>query len=366
MSFTTNSILGAASARQTSRTNKIEKKGHQGRLMTDQIRKAWIGIDVSKDKLDACLLREDDKTSDLSVENNKKGFTKLLAWVKRNAPQANLHFALEATGAYSNAVAEFLAEADQFVSVLNPAPVKYAAMAYGFTNRTDKTASKVIALFCKKEKLVLWKMATPEARLLVALVRRMEALRVPLLAEKNRLSNPGLPKEILASLKKHIRYLEKEIALLEKQIASHIKNTPSLKADKALLLSIPGIGETTAHLLLAELPDVEAFENAAAVAAYAGLAPCERSWGSSVKGKTHLSKRGKSQLRHGLYMPTLAAIRCNGFVKALYERLLERGHCPMSALGAAMRKLIMLAYGVLKTRTKFDADWLVVKPVVEA
>ena len=123
--------------------------------MTEQTSKAWIGIDVSKDKLDACLLREDDKTSNLIVENNQKGYGKLLAWVKRNVPEASLHFALEATGAYSNAEAEFLAEADQFVSVLNPAPVKYAGMSYGFTNRTDKTASKVIALFCKKEKPAL-------------------------------------------------------------------------------------------------------------------------------------------------------------------------------------------------------------------
>ena len=291
------------------------------------------------------------------MENNQKGFAKLLAWVKRNAPQANLHFALEATGAYSNAVAEFLVEAEQFVSVLNPAPVKYVGMSYGFTNRTDKTASKVIALFCKKEKPALWKMATPEVRLLVAFVRRMEALRVQLIAEKNRLSNPGLPKEILASLKKHIRYLEKEITLQEKQVVAHIKNAPTLKADKELLLSIPGIGETTAHLLLAELPDVAEFEDAATVAAYAGLAPCERSSGSSVKGKTHLSKRGKSQIRHALYLPAMSAVQCNPFVKALYERLLESGHARMSALGAGMRKLIMLAYGVLKSRENFDPQW---------
>ena len=243
------------------------------------------------------------------------------------------------------------------MSVLNPDTVKYAAMSYGFTNRTDKTAAKVIALFCKKEQPTLWRMATPEARLLVALVRRMEAMRMQLVQEKNRLSNPGLPKEIVKSLNKHIRYLQKEIALLEKQICAHIKSTPSLKTDADLLKSIPGIGDTTAHLLLAELPDVAEFENAAAVAAYAGLAPCECSSGSSVKGKTHLSKRGTSQIRHALYLPAMADIQCNGFVKALYERLLERGHCRMSALGAAMRKLIMLAYGVLKSREKFDPKW---------
>jgi len=117
-------------------------------------------------------------------------------------------------------------------------------------------------------------------------------------------------------------------------------------------VSIPGIGDTTAHLLLAELPDVNDYEDAAAAAAYAGLAPSERSSGSSVKGKTHLSKRGKSQIRHGLYMPALAAIRAILLSKPSMNVSSKSGHCRMSAVGAAMRKLIMLAYGVLKTRTK--------------
>lgn len=307
--------------------------------MKDTTHTAWIGIDVSKDKLDVCLLLEAGKTFDTIVENSTYGFAKLLVWVQRNAPKANCHFALEATGAYSQGIAEFLVDADQFVSVLNPAPVKYAGMSYGVTNRTDKTASKVIALFCKKEQPPLWRRATPEVRLLVALIRRTHSLVTQLTQEKNRLSNPGLPEEIRASLKKHIGYLEKEIALLQKQSAEHIKNTSSLKADKALLMSIPGIGETTAHLLLAEIPDVAQFDNAASVAAFAGLAPCERSSGSSVRGKPHLSKRGNSHIRHGLYLPALAAVRYNPFVKALYERLLKSGHARMSALGGGNAKV---------------------------
>ncbi|HZT41902.1 MAG TPA: IS110 family transposase [Chthonomonadaceae bacterium] len=318
---------------------------------------AWVGIDVSKEKLDACLLRDNDKTTSLLVDNSAKGFSKLLAWVKRNAPEAQLHFALEATGAYSNAVAEYLVEAQEKVSVVNPALIRHAGIAYGFHNRTDKTAAVVIALFCKKEKPALWRMARPEVRLLVALVRRREMLRDQRIQEHNRLSNPGLPKEIIQSLNKHIRYLDKEIAHLEERITMHIQNTPALQADKELLLSIPGIGETTAHFLLAELPEVSEFEEASAVAAYAGLAPCERSSGSSIKGKTHLSKRGKAELRHGLYMPAVAAIQCNPLVKALYDRLRERGHTRMSALGAAMRKLLMLAYGVLKNGQDFDPKW---------
>jgi transposase len=319
---------------------------------------AWIGIDVSKDKLDACLLRDNDKSSTLTVDNTAKGFSKLLAWGKRNAPDAQIHFGLEATGAYSNAIAEFLVEANEYVSVLNPARVKHAGISYGFSNRTDKTAATIIALFCKKEKPPLWRMATPAVRLLVALVRRREMFVDQRIQEKNRLSNPGLPREIVKSLEKHLRYLDKEIERLEEQIATHIKNSPTLAADKELLLSIPGIGETTAHFLLAELPDVAEFEDASAVAAYAGLAPCERSSGSSVKGKTHLSKRGKAVIRHGLYMPAVTAIQHNPVVKALYDRLRERGHCRMSALGAAMRKLLMLVYGVLKNRQYFDPKWL--------
>lgn len=147
------------------------------------------------------------------------------------------------------------------------------------------------------------------------------------------------------------------MARLHQQVQEHIDQHPSLKADKELLLSIPGVGESTAYWLLAELPEVQQFSCAQEAAAFAGLNPCEYSSGTSVKKKTRLSKRGNVYLRKCLYMPALAAKRFNPCVAALCARLQEKGLAKKAIIGAAMRKLLMLAYGVLRTQHKFDKDW---------
>ena len=133
----------------------------------------------------------------------------------------------------------------------------------------------MIADYCRKEHPPLWRAAAPEVRLLVALVRRLNSVQELLLAEHNRLAQPGVPQPVQASLSHSITFLEAEVARLEQQIKEHINQHPGLKADKKLLLSIPGIGEATAHTILAELPDVTQFSSAQAAAAYAGLCPRE-------------------------------------------------------------------------------------------
>jgi transposase len=122
--------------------------------------------------------------------------------------------------------------------------------------------------------------------------------------------------------------------------------------------SIPGIAETTAATLLAEIVDVTQYRSARQVAAYAGLVPRERYSGSSVRGRTRLSKIGNARLRKALYFPAITALRCSPFFQAWAQGLRERGKCKMSVIGAAMRKLIHLAYGVLKTGQPFDPEWL--------
>ena len=146
------------------------------------------------------------------------------------------------------------------------------------------------------------------------------------------------------------------MARLEQQIKTHIDQHPGLKGDQDLLLSIPGVGEKTARWLLAELPDVSQFASAQAAAAYAGLAPREYRSGTSVKRATRLTKRGNSRLRKALYFPAITAARHNPLVQALYDRLMAAGRPRMVAVCAAMRKLLMLCYGVLKHRQKFTLE----------
>lgn len=320
--------------------------------------KVSIGIDVSKDKLDACLLRGEGKPQQKVFDNSASGQAKLLRWSQFLAQGAPCHFALEATGTYGDALAAYLTQNQQFVSVLNPARVKFFALSEGAKNKTDPVDAHMIALFVQQKNPPLWRMATPEVRVLTALMRRRQQLLEHKVAEENRLQAPGLLPEIVRSLRRNLRFLDKQIALLQQQIQDHIDNTPSLKEDYDLLVSIPGIGEILAPLLLSELPDVSEFSEASGVAAYAGLNPSNHQSGTSVVHPAHLSKCGNPTLRAALYMPAITASRFNPHVKALYERLIAAGKCRMVALCAAMRKLLMIAYGVLKSRQKYSADKL--------
>jgi len=315
---------------------------------------AWIGIDVSKLNLDVCLLRSEGKPLHKEFKNDHSGFSKLARWVK-SLGVSSAHYCLEATGSYSDALAHFLAEAGEAVSVENPARIKHFGIGIGKIQKTDKADALTIATYCKMTSPSLWRLSAPEVKELVALLRRLQSLQELLNQEENRLKEPGLIKEVKRSLNQTVRFLKTEIQKLRVQIDEHVSKHPGLKADKELLESIPGIGPMAALWILAELPDPKQFSTAQAAAAYAGLAPQERRSGTSIKGKTRLSKAGKRHLRRALFMPAVSAKRYNPLVKDLYERLISRGLSKMAAIGACMRKLLMIAYGVLKSQKKFDA-----------
>src|SRR5262249_32549188 len=138
-----------------------------------------------------------------------------------------------------------------------------------------------------------------------------------------------------------------------------IDGCPGLKEDRELLLSVPGIGPALSVSIMAELPDINQFAKAQSAAAYAGLSPRENKSGQGAK-PTRISKRGNGRLRAALYMPAMAAFRFNPILSDLYTKLIKRGLKAKAALAAVMRKLLILAYGVLKTRTKFDPNYAVI------
>src|SRR5947209_4683623 len=218
----------------------------------------YIGIDIAKVSFAACLIRSTGKPQKKAFDNTQEGFAKLIRWCAHLAPGATYHFCMEATGSYYEALAIFLAEANQAVSVVNPFRTHHAAKASGAGNKTDSAEAYVLAEYCRKENPPLWRRATPEVRTLVAMLRRLQALKDHLLQEQNRLGDPGVAGQspVVASLNKSILFLESEIAVLLQQIKEHIDTHPNLKVDRDLLTSIPGIGEVTAAWILAELPDV--------------------------------------------------------------------------------------------------------------
>lgn len=319
---------------------------------------AWIGIDVSQHTLDVCFLPAPDaKPRAASFDNNDAGHAALIAWADGRTADSGVGFCLESTGAYGEALAIALADAGRHVSVVNPARVKYAGLMRGQGNKTDRADAKLIAEYAARERPSAWLPPAPEVRELQALSRRRDDLRQLAAREKTRRAAPGLTAAARKSITRTIAFLETEADRLQAQADELIAAAERLRADHALLKTIPGIGPVAAQAILAELPDPTRFDSAQQAAAYAGLAPREFRSGTSVHKRTRLSKAGNARLRKALYLPAMTAVRFNPLVAAFYDRLVEAGKSKMAALGACMRKLLMIAYGVLKSRTPFDPKW---------
>ena len=322
----------------------------------------YLGMDVAKAKLDCCLLLDEagSKRKTKAVPNSKDGVAALLEWTgKQNISAADLHVVMEATGVYHEHAALALAEAGVTVSIINPAQIKDFGRGLAVRTKTDGVDSVVLARYGALLKPVAWQPPPPAARALQALLARRDAVAEDLRRELNRQEKSLVIEthtQITDSLTKSIAFLETELKHLQKTVDDHIDKHPELKRDMALLTSIPAVGERVGNNLLAVM-HAHHFESAEQVAAYLGLVPVERQSGSSVLGRARLSKAGPARIRAVLYMAAVVATRCNPHVKALYERLLARGKSKMSALGAAMRKLVHLCFGVLKTQQPYQSNY---------
>ena len=256
---------------------------------------------------------------------------------------------------YAFPAAEALLEAGCLVSVVNPARVAAYAKSKLSRNKTDKLDAGLIADFCLTQNPPLWVPPGPEYAELRALVRLLNGLKDIQQAEKNRLGSGLRSAAVAKILQDHIAYLDHQIKSLLKQIKAHVKNHPNLKRQKERLVTIPGIGELTAFKLLAEMPEYTLFEDARQLAAFAGLNPKHRQSGK-LKGRTPISKTGNANLRSALYMPAIVAKKHNPIVRDFCGRL-EGDKLPMEVIVAAMRKLLHIAYGVLKNNQPFDPEY---------
>lgn len=315
----------------------------------------FLGIDVAKQKFDVTL-RGGVSVQRHSFGNHPDGFKALSDWLAHQGV-SELHACMEATGVYYEALAEYLYQQGYLVSVVNPWQIKAFAESKLRRHKTDRLDGDLIAEFCQKEQPRAWQPLTPAERTLQALVRHLESLVETRQQQRNRLESSRDPL-VTTSLQRVIDQLTLEIEQIKQQIQDHLDQNPDLKRKQELLASITGIGAQTATYLLAEMPDLADYPSAKHAAADAGLTPSERSSGSSVRGKPRLSKIGNPRVRKLLYYPALAAIRYNPVIKALRDRLLAQGKPKMVAVGAAMRKLLHLAYGVLKHNQPFDPAYV--------
>lgn len=315
----------------------------------------YLGIDVSKSTLDVVLIAG-NRTFHKMVANTPQGYPQLEKWLA-NHEATEVQVCLEATGHYGEAVAEYLYRCGHQVSVVNPARIKRYGESKLHRNKTDKADAALIAEFCMKEEPALWQPLSPEVKHLRALIRRLEDQKAILQQEINRSKSGEQDNWVLDDLRTHIVYLQERIVATEKEIQNFINKTPDLKSQQELLITIPGIGDLTAFILLAEIGDISNFDNAPQLAAYAGLSPQSHRSGSSVHKKTRISKQGRSELRRCLYMPAVVALSYNPVIQNLSDRMAKRGSLKMEIVVAAMRKLLHIAYGVLKNQLPFDPDY---------
>jgi transposase len=313
----------------------------------------FLGIDVSKNTLDVALLGVTPKPRHKLFSNDAQGHANLLAWLTEHGAQT-VHACLEATGTWATDAALTLHAAGHRVSLVNPAQIHAFGRSGLKRTKTDKADALLIARFCQMHQPPAWTPLSPQLQQLQGLIRRLEHLEEMLTMEKNRLSSGGVGGAVEQSITEHIAYLEEQMEKTRRQIKEHIDHDPDLRNNAKLLESIPGIGAATAALLLAELRDMTQFTSARQVAAFAGVVPRLRESGTSVRGRAQLSKVGSSRLRKSLYYPAITALRFNPLIKAFGLRLSAQGKSKMLIIGAAMRKLLHLAYGVLKSQRPFD------------
>ncbi|MBD3671260.1 MAG: IS110 family transposase [Gammaproteobacteria bacterium] len=312
-----------------------------------------LGIDISKKKFDVALFRS-GKLKHKSFHNDKHGFEYLAKWLADHQA-TKAHVCMESSGVYGEDLAEFLYDSGFQVSIVNPARVKGYAQSELKRSKTDKQDAGLIARFCAAHRPEPWQPQAKEIRQLRDLVRRLEALNDMRQQELNRLEAAvGIVEE---QLNRHISYLEKEIKETKALINQHIDNHPTLKNKKQLLESIPGIGEVTINVILSEFSDISQFRNAKALAAFICVAPRVRQSGTSLRERGMMSKMGRRALRKAFFMPALVAMRYNPSIIELNQRLTEAGKPKMAIVGASMRKLIHIIYGVLKNEVPYDANY---------
>ena len=298
----------------------------------------FVGIDVSKDRLDVHVL---PSAHDFHLANDHAGVEELKVRLVRLHPE---RVALEATGGLEMLAVAQLSAAGLPVVVVNPAQVRSFAGALGKRAKTDALDAAVIAAFTAAIRPELRPLPDAETRLLAELVGRRRQIVQMIVAEQNRL-RAASGRRALQSNRRLLAALERELKAIDADIDGHVRKSPLWLVRQDLLTSVPGVGPTVARTLLAELPELGRLDRRE-IAALAGLAPFTRQSGT-WRGKSFIGG-GRSPVRSALFMATLVGIRHNPVLKAFRDRLIAAGKPKMVAIVATMRKLLTILNAIIR------------------
>ncbi|WP_066568916.1 IS110 family transposase [Snodgrassella sp. CFCC 13594] len=312
----------------------------------------YLGIDISKCTFD-CHLITDKGEFFSKFDNNKQGFLLVATWITKTLLMndvGQIHVCMEATGAYWQSLATFLHEKGFVVSVENPSKIKHFSKAIMVRNKTDKQDAKTIAQYCQ---IMMPRRWYPESHSIIELrniMRLLVRLKRQKASEQTKLIET--PKSLSYVIECNIAHFQQQIAEVELLLNDFFNQYPEFKKQRKRLETVPGIGKTSAAVLLSVLLGSQQFTKASQLVAYLGLNPQAHQSGTSVNGKMRISKVGKSDLRTALYMPAMVAYSHNLYPE-LIARLKLKNKPTMVIITAIMRKLAVYAFTIYKNQTDF-------------
>ena len=300
----------------------------------------YVGIDVSKDRLDVYLLPDEQARS---FANDEPGIAELREYLKER--RGKLLAVMEATNVFWKLAATHLHAARLNVAVVNPRQVRDFAKATGTLAKTDAIDAKVLAWFAQRVSPPVRAPRSEQCEVARELLARRAQLMGVRIAEKNRLSSAE-GKIVRKDIEALITFLDKRLEALDRKIDQWLEATPIDQSRVDLLKSFNGIGPTTARALLVGVPELGSLSGKQ-ISALVGLAPFARDSGKK-RGQRHTTG-GRTAVRAALYMPAIAALRCNPAIKTFYKRLIAAGKHHFVAITACMRKMLVILNAMLKT-----------------
>jgi len=302
----------------------------------------YIGIDVSKERLDVAVLGEE---RGWRVDNTQEAIAKLVQQMQEICPEL---IVVEATGGYQRAVVEGLFHAGLCVAVVNPARVRQFARACGLLAKTDKLDAQVLAVFGQRVQPKPYTGKSETEKHLGALLVRRKQVEEMLKAEQNRLRT--VSSSLRGSVERSIAFLKEEKKILDEQIQQFLAEQEAWQEQMEILKSTPGVGMVTTATLLAELPELGKMDRKK-IAALVGVAPMN--YDSGKKRGYRKTKGGRTNVRSVLYMSTLVATRYNPLIRTQYQHLLKRGKEKKVALTACMRKFLTILNAMMRDQQPF-------------
>lgn len=324
-----------------------------------------VGIDVSKNDFQTCLLEYADSTGyrvlgTRKFSNSEQGFENLLKWIKKHQTDG-AKFIMEATGVYHENLAYYLFDKGQQVCIILANKMKSFFKSLNVKTKTDQVDARIIAQFGLERRPECWEPMSPQFKSLRAISRKILACKKDLTRAKNQLhamdSSFGANPKLEKLKKSQIKFLTKMIDELRKELYQLVGKDADLKERIKKLTSIPGVRDETSIIVVSETNGFSLFQNIRQVVSFAGLDVSHNESGL-FKGRSKISKKGNSKLRQVLYMSALTATRFNEPIKQLYQRICEKNPTvKRKGIVASMRKLLILMFVLWGKNEAYDKNY---------